>query len=80
MQLHSKFGLGEWDDPSMRNLLEISSVAQSLDGSRLTGSLPFPAALNLTALKLVGKSQFYVFPSVVASPCCGATLFIFTKV
>jgi hypothetical protein len=28
--------------PSMRNLLGKASVAQSLDGTRLTGSLRFP--------------------------------------
>jgi hypothetical protein len=30
----------------MRNLLDTSSVAQSLDGTRLMGSLHFPAKAN----------------------------------
>ncbi len=37
-------GRGRWGVPSMRNLLDKSSVAQSLDGDRLTGSLRTPAA------------------------------------
>src|SRR5882724_4134358 len=40
-------GRGRWGVPSMRNLLDKSSVAQSLDGSRLTGSLRTPTTGKL---------------------------------
>ena len=54
-----------WEfDPSMRNLLDASSVAQSLDGNRLTGSLRIPRTPTLVSGLTAGKRQ----PSYFRSP------------
>jgi hypothetical protein len=36
------YGETKWRTPSMRNLLDTASIAQSLDGARLMGCLPYP--------------------------------------
>src|SRR6266403_1074935 len=42
-RVYKSLGVAGGPVPSMRNLLDKSSVAQSLDGDRLTGSLRTPA-------------------------------------
>src|SRR6266487_1482556 len=42
---------------SMRNLLDKSSIAQSLDGTRLMGSLLFPGAVKLVRLAYSRKAH-----------------------
>jgi len=41
-RVYKSLGVASGPVPSMRNLLDKSSVAQSLDGDRLTGSLRYP--------------------------------------
>ena len=41
----------------MRNLLDKSSIAQSLDGTRLMGSLPVPDAAKLVRLECSRKTH-----------------------
>ena len=43
------------DAPSMRNPLDKTRAAQTLDGSRLKGSLRFPLAFRLEPSKLLHK-------------------------
>ena len=49
----------------MRNLLETSSVAQSLDGVPSDGEPAFPRIINLAAREVLGKfSDYSIFSSI----------------
>jgi hypothetical protein len=69
-RVYKSLGVASGPVPSMRNLLDKSSVAQSLDGDRLTGSLRTPAG------KLVPdrKDRKHRLPHRSRSEASGPTL------